>query len=115
MIDQVSAIKTHTFSSKSELFLRGRRPFKVLGVGGVGSTFWASAVSERHFGRQRCRKDIFGVGGVEKTFRASAVSERHFGRRRCRKDISGVVGSSVRLSVCPSSVRLRLAINRFSH
>ena len=27
---EVSAIKTHTFSSKSELFWRGRRPFKVL-------------------------------------------------------------------------------------
>ena len=27
--DQVSAIKTHTFSSKSELFWRGRRPVKV--------------------------------------------------------------------------------------
>ena len=29
---------------------------------------WASAVSEKRFGRRRCRKNILGVGGVGKTF-----------------------------------------------
>ena len=53
---------------------------------------WASAVSEKRFGRRRCRKNILGVGGVGKKFWASAVSEARFGRRRRRKHILGVGG-----------------------